>query len=58
MKKKKKFTLKELEWARVEGAKLGVGDPEVFLEMRWSEVIRLADERSLKMIFSSVPVKP
>ena len=46
----KPFTKEELAWARRTGKKLGIKDPEVFLNMRWSEASKLAAELGLDVV--------
>lgn len=55
----KPLTKKELAWARREAKKLGIKDPEEFLNMRWSEVVKLAGERGLDwVIYPMAKKKP
>jgi len=54
--KKLPFTKDELKWARKQAKLLGVKDgPEAFLEMRWSEVSRLAAEKGLDWVIQDLP---
>jgi len=51
------LTKEELAWARKQAKKLGIKDPEVFLNMRWSEVARLAEERGYDWVIQDIPKK-
>ena len=56
--KKLPFTKDELKWARKAAKKLGIKDPEAFLEMRWSEVTKLCREKGLDWAITPAPVAP
>lgn len=51
------YTKDELKWARKEAKKLGIKDPKVFLEMRWSEVTKLCREKGLDWVIMPAPKK-
>lgn len=52
------FTSSELKWAKKQAKLLGIKDPVVLLNMRWSEVSVLLQERGLDWRFEPLKSRP
>ncbi len=52
---KAKYSRSELAWAKKMGKLVGIDDPRVFLETRWSEMNKLLVEYQLDLVFKPEP---